>query len=338
MKKGASFTCFFIGPMSTDEDMARLQRVANELLLPILKPLGYRVVFPHDPSGSADIFDFIMKQLDTADLLVADLSHDNPNVYYELSIRHSLGLPYALISQKPPRFDIAQLRCQTYKPDDLGNAETIALLKAYLRARHEDILGRKDVLNPITEFYGAPLAEVSPASGLSLGYYRNFIQYSMTDIRRDAEGILVAEQPVPHEQRKNIQLQVWIPDRLTGAFQTNIKGKLLESGRLHSAQITKKPRPTTLYALRDQSEFVTLVDIPTALNAMEYAIGKRYSAIRLDKGSEEWKKLEAQEIERFTDNLTRLHRNEDDLAIVENVSFHSWAIDSGAVTPRSKGP
>lgn len=331
-----SFTCFLIGQMTTDDDMARLQRVAKELLQPILKPWGYKVILPDDPRGSTDIFTSIMKHLDTADLLVADLSDDNPNVYYELSIRHSLGLPYALISKSNPRFDIGQLKCQRYKPDDLGNAKILGELRSFLRARHDQVLNRKDVANPITKFYGAPLAEVSPASGLSLGYYRNFIQYSMADIRENAEGVEVAGNPVPQDDRKRIHLQVWIPDQLTGAFQKNIKLKLLDTKRLHSAQITKQPRSTTLYALPDQEKFVTLVDIPTALNAMEYAIGKRYSDIRLDKGSKEWKALEAQEIERFTYNLTRLHRNEDDLAIIENVSFHSWAVDSGVVTPRGK--
>lgn len=338
MNPGASHTCFFIGPMSTAEDMDRLQRVATEVLLPILKPLGYQLTLPHEPSGNADIFSFIMKQLDTANLLVADLSNDNPNVYYEVAIRHSLGLPYALISQTPPRFDISQLKCQLYDPKNLQDAKALGLLTTYLRARHQDVLIRGDVQNPITEFYGAPLAEVSPASGLSLGYYRNFVRHSMGDIRKHAERIVVAGQEVPQEQRKKIRLQVWIPDRLYGAFHKNIDYMLADAGKLAKAQIDKQPRPIPLYALPDQQEFVTLVDIPTALNAMEYAIGSRYSAIRLDKESDEWKKLEAQEIERFTENLERLRRNEDEREIVDSVSIHSWATATGVVTPRSKTP
>lgn len=334
MNNGASFTCFVIGQMTTDDDMARLRRVAKELLLPILKPWGYEVILPDDPRGSADIFTSVMKQLDTAHLLVADLSDDNPNVYYELAIRHSLGLPYALISKSNPRFDIGHLKCQLYKPDDLGNARILGELASYLRVRHDQVVTRKDVMNPITEFYGAPLAEVSPASGLSLGYYRNFVRHSMNDIR--THGIKVAGVPVPQAQRRNVRLEVWIPNGLAGAFHQNIDYKLVQGGRLVKAEISKTPRAIPLYARSDQSEFVTLVDIPTALNAMEYAIGARYSELRLDKASDEWRKLEAQEIERFTDNLARLHRNEEDLAIIENVSFHGWATDTGEVTPRGK--
>ena len=41
MNNGASFTCFVIGQMTSDEDMARLRRVAEALLLPILpSPTG----------------------------------------------------------------------------------------------------------------------------------------------------------------------------------------------------------------------------------------------------------------------------------------------------------
>src|SRR4051794_7114624 len=42
----------------------------------------------------------IVSQLCDADLVIADLTDKNPNVFYELGVRHALGKPTILISQR----------------------------------------------------------------------------------------------------------------------------------------------------------------------------------------------------------------------------------------------
>jgi len=256
------------------------------------------------------------------------------NVYYEVAIRHSLGLPYALLSQHVPRFDLSHLQCHIYRDVEPQSEDDRAQLKHYLEARHKDVVSKGDVVNPISRFYGVPLAEVSPASGLSLGYYNNFIVQTMRDIRTRAKGIKVADQPVPEHDRKHIRLQIWIPDQLTAAQHQNIPYHLERNDiKLLSAVIDKEPRPFSTYALPTPKP-ITLIDVPTALSAIEVAISSRYSGMRLDRQSDEWKALEAQEIERFTDNLVRLHRNETDQELADKVSIHRWNTATGAVKLR----
>ena len=42
--------------------------------------------------------------IDTADLLIADLTDLNPNVFYELGIAHGLGIPTVLLTQSITTF------------------------------------------------------------------------------------------------------------------------------------------------------------------------------------------------------------------------------------------
>jgi hypothetical protein len=269
-----------------------------------------------------------MQMIDTADLLVADLTDDNPNVYYELSARHSLGLPYALISQHDIRFDIAGLRYVKYSPDALADQAMRKELKKYLKAQHQVVLSRGDVDNPITNFYGVPLAEVSPASGLGLGYYRNFVR-NIEDIIEKSE-VVVNGETLDETGKRGIRLDVLIPNRLIGAYHKNIKDLLIEPGTVVSAEIRTESagRPFTLYARPDSTDGVVLVDIPTALNALEDAITGRYSAVRLDKESEEWRRLERQEIERFSDTIRRRLANEERVSIKRMVRLVPWEVDS----------
>lgn len=329
MSNQKPYTCFLIGQMTDDEDMKRLYNVRDELLKPILEPLGYAILTPDDVGGSEDVMRFVLKMLDTAELVVADLTKDNPNVYYELSIRHSLGLPYALISSTGTRFDISQLRFVKYDPNDLDHPDMRAKLEKMLTERHQQVVNKSDSDNPISNFYGAPLAEVSPASGLGLGYYRNFIQTTMRDIVEDESKINVHDVDMTAAVQAKPRLQIWIPNHIRGADRKNIGTLLTQTGKLLPAQIVAKraPRPFPLYALPDTSSGVTLVDVPTAMIAMEVAITGRYSGMRIDKGSTEWRKLEVEEIDRFRDTIKRYLRNEDEEIIRRGVTLHDWDLE-----------
>jgi hypothetical protein len=62
-------------------------RVYNELLKPALEDAGCDVVRADSERGAGDIRTDMFFELVTADIVVADLSALNPNVYYELGIR-----------------------------------------------------------------------------------------------------------------------------------------------------------------------------------------------------------------------------------------------------------
>ena len=69
----------------------------------------------------------VLELLRRADLVIADLSEHNPNVFYELALRHGVNRPCVHLIQKEQRipFDISLMRTIPYNlrdPDELENA------------------------------------------------------------------------------------------------------------------------------------------------------------------------------------------------------------------------
>ena len=64
--------------------------IYSHLIERVLVNAGYRVIRADHEKASGDIRDDMFQRLLLADLVVADLSIDNPNVWYGLGIRHAL--------------------------------------------------------------------------------------------------------------------------------------------------------------------------------------------------------------------------------------------------------
>jgi hypothetical protein len=87
-------TCFVIGPIGeagTDD-----REDADAFMKYIVAQCSALAQFDYGPPVRADqmpepITSQIIKLLKEADLVIADLTSNNPNVYYELSLRHALG-------------------------------------------------------------------------------------------------------------------------------------------------------------------------------------------------------------------------------------------------------
>jgi tetratricopeptide (TPR) repeat protein len=65
-------------------------RVYSDLIKPALEAVGFEVFRADEEVRAGDIRTDMFQELLMADLVVADLSIDNPNVWYELGVRHAL--------------------------------------------------------------------------------------------------------------------------------------------------------------------------------------------------------------------------------------------------------
>src|SRR5882724_11859803 len=110
-------TCFIIGPIGErgGEIRAHADNVIKYIIEPCeaFKHLNYET--PNRADGLPDpgrITPQIVECVRTADLVIADLTFNNPNVYYELSLRHALGMRAIHIchDQTVPSFDILDNR------------------------------------------------------------------------------------------------------------------------------------------------------------------------------------------------------------------------------------
>lgn len=118
-------TCFYITPIG--EDGSDERRHADLLLGQIVEPaidalgLDLVVVRADQMTQPGMISSQILQHVLGARLVIVDLSFHNPNVFYELAIRHATGLPTVLMSRTADRipFDIADLRVVRLDMSDL---------------------------------------------------------------------------------------------------------------------------------------------------------------------------------------------------------------------------
>lgn len=76
-----------------------LTDVYNFLIKGALEEAGYQVTRADDIKSQSNILEDIVKGIIESDLIVADLTDSNPNVYYELGIAHALQKKVVLITQ-----------------------------------------------------------------------------------------------------------------------------------------------------------------------------------------------------------------------------------------------
>ncbi len=119
--------CFFIAPIGEEGSDIRnrsdgilefiVQRAAQEIGLTAVR--GDQIAEPGQIN--LQVLDHILR----AKVAVADLTGLNPNVFYELAVRHTAKLPVTLIADKSCDlpFDIAQMRVILFDHTDLRSAD-----------------------------------------------------------------------------------------------------------------------------------------------------------------------------------------------------------------------
>ncbi len=125
-----------------DGGLIHFNRIYQELLLPALQDAGCEVFRADDEQRAGDIRTDMFQELLVADLVLADLTLDNPNVWYELGVRHALRARGVLLVQGPRAsqpFDIYTDRKLNYRlkdgaPDPACVAADRAALAAMARA------------------------------------------------------------------------------------------------------------------------------------------------------------------------------------------------------------
>ena len=96
----------------------------KHILEPVAKEAGYVVFRTIDKVVPGMITQQIIEELYYADLVIADISDSNPNVFYELALRHCVGKPVIHISDTPDKvpFDIKDMNV-IKKRLEIGEAE-----------------------------------------------------------------------------------------------------------------------------------------------------------------------------------------------------------------------
>lgn len=123
--------CFLICPIGKpgSDVRRRSDQWARHVISPVANEFGYEVVRADEMPNSGIITNQLIKALFESPLVVADLTGGNPNVFYELALRHACGKPYIQMvhSGYEIPFDLQGVRTIEYDlsdPDHLKTAGT----------------------------------------------------------------------------------------------------------------------------------------------------------------------------------------------------------------------
>ena len=107
--------CFVIGPIGRDnsDTRKRSDQILRHIIEPVVVDLGYEKPLRADLiSESGRITQQIITHIIEDELVIADLTDSNANVYYELALRHAIKKPFIqlLAGDEALPFDVADQR------------------------------------------------------------------------------------------------------------------------------------------------------------------------------------------------------------------------------------
>ncbi|MGC3988161.1 MAG: hypothetical protein QM796_00475 [Chthoniobacteraceae bacterium] len=136
--------CFIIGPIG--EDGSDIRKRADQLLKHVItlsvEPLGYGCIRADKISEPGLITSQIIQHIVDDPLVVADLTGSNPNVFYELALRHAIRKPLIQLIRKGDKlpFDVAGMRTI---PVDLTDPDSIEEARSEIGKQVKAIEGKR---------------------------------------------------------------------------------------------------------------------------------------------------------------------------------------------------
>ncbi len=122
-----SKNCFVIAPIGeTDsETRKRSDQVLKHIIRPAVETCGYKATRADEIDKPGIITSQVIQRVVGDPLVVADLTERNPNVFYELAVRHALRKPLIQLIRKGEQipFDVAGTRTIQVDHRDLDSVE-----------------------------------------------------------------------------------------------------------------------------------------------------------------------------------------------------------------------
>ncbi len=127
VNNGFDRECFFVAPIGEEgsEIRRRSDGILNFIVSRAASELDLHTVRADQLSEPGQINLQVIQHVMSARVVVADLTGLNPNVFYELAVRHTANLPVVLIAERGTDlpFDIAQMRTIFFDHTDLEEAD-----------------------------------------------------------------------------------------------------------------------------------------------------------------------------------------------------------------------
>lgn len=179
--------CFVITPIGPEE--SEIRRAADGLIGAVIRPVMDSLMFEthvaHEMPAPGSISRQVLQHVLEDEMVIANLTTLNPNVMYELAVRHCVGLPLVVLAERGTKlpFDVSDERTIFFSDDLWGGLE---LREQFKRAVESALANRDDPDNPITRVQqGKILREAASGNDLSTLIVEKleFLDRSVSEIR-----------------------------------------------------------------------------------------------------------------------------------------------------------
>ena len=147
--------CFIITPIGNDNSEIRRNAdgLIGAVILPVLNELDIIGVAAHQIDISGSITKQVIQRLVEDELVIANLTGLNPNVMYELAVRHAKRLPVVVVAEFGTNlpFDIATERTLFYTNDMAGVEDLKPRLEKAIVTALEDNEPDNPIYNAVKE-------------------------------------------------------------------------------------------------------------------------------------------------------------------------------------------
>lgn len=150
--KDYNSTCFVIMPIGELEEYedGHFKKIYEQIFKPAIENAGYTPNRVDDNISSHFIQASIIKDLIEAPMAICDLSTRNPNVLYELGIRHAFNKPVVLVQEVGTEriFDINGINTIDYRPNRLYDEviEDREKIKRAIEETGKDTAGKRSLI------------------------------------------------------------------------------------------------------------------------------------------------------------------------------------------------
>ena len=151
--------CFYITPIGDEHSEYRKHSdlFLETIIAPAIQQFNLRVVRADQIDKPGTITNQIIEYIFKSKLVIADLSFHNPNVFYELALRHVCRMPTVQIIRKADRipFDVSQSRTITIDTTDIYSlVPKIETHKTEIASQVRQALNNVEAIdNPLTNVF-----------------------------------------------------------------------------------------------------------------------------------------------------------------------------------------
>ncbi len=200
-------SCFVISPIGepNSDTRRRADQVLTYVIQPAVEECGYTATRADQIGNPGIITSQVIQRVIDDDLVVADLTEGNPNVFYELAIRHVAKKPIVQIMEKDEGipFDVSDVRTVIL---DHRNLDSVAQAKDKIIEQIRSLESNpEDMETPVSISVG--LKELSRSGGLEkhLPTLFGFLTKSLSDSSEAVRELVQSTIDLNDDTRKHLR-------------------------------------------------------------------------------------------------------------------------------------